>query len=62
MDKVKDNRGGARAGAGRKPRYGEKTENLTLRVPKSHKGEIIKMVREYLKTLVVIKEYPDSNG
>ena len=41
MDKVKDNRGGARAGAGRKPRYGEKTENLTLRVPISHKGEII---------------------
>lgn len=47
----KKTRGGARVGAGRKPKYGEPTTNITIRVPVSHKNLIYKMVADYLKTL-----------
>jgi hypothetical protein len=48
---TKKTRGGARVGAGRKPKYGEPTTNITIRVPISHKNIIYKMVAEYLKTV-----------
>lgn len=46
---MKENRGGARIGAGRKPKYGEATTNLTLRIPVSKKQEVLEIVRQYLK-------------
>lgn len=51
MQTVKSTRGGVRAGAGRKPKYGEPTINITLRVPISHKLIIYKMVGDYLETI-----------
>ena len=51
MQTVKSTRGGVRAGAGRKPKYGEPTINITLRVPISHKLIIYKMVANYLETI-----------
>jgi hypothetical protein len=45
--------GGKRAGAGKKPQYKEKTENMTFRVPISHKSKVRKMVNEYLQTLKI---------
>jgi hypothetical protein len=50
-DSAKKTRGGARVGAGRKPKYGEPTTNITIRVPISHKNLIYKMVADYLKTI-----------
>jgi hypothetical protein len=41
--------GGARAGAGRKHKYGETTTNLTVRIPVSKKQEVLELVRRYLK-------------
>lgn len=51
MELSKSTRGGARIGAGRKPKYGEPTINITLRVPISHKHIIYKMVASYLETI-----------
>ena len=44
----KENRGGKRAGAGHPFKYGEKTINITFRIPTSHKSLIKAMVKEYL--------------
>ena len=44
----KDNRGGKRLGAGHPFKYGEKTKNITFRIPESHKEIIKAMVKEYL--------------
>jgi hypothetical protein len=44
----KDNRGGKRIGAGHPFKYGEKTINITFRIPTSHKEIIKSMVKEYL--------------
>jgi hypothetical protein len=46
---MKENRGGARIGAGRKQKYGEATTNLTVRIPVSKKQEVLELVRRYLK-------------
>ena len=46
--KIKDNRGGKRIGAGHPFKYGEKTINITFRIPTSHKSLIKTMVKEYL--------------
>jgi hypothetical protein len=42
-------RGGARPGAGAKRKYGEATENLTVRIPASKKQEVLELIRQYLK-------------
>jgi len=52
---MKENRGGARLGAGRKPKYGEATTNLTLRIPVSKKHEVLEIVRQYLKENEVVR-------
>jgi hypothetical protein len=44
----KENRGGKRLGAGHPFKYGEKTSNITFRIPTSHKEIIKSMVKEYL--------------
>jgi len=44
----KENRGGKRLGAGQPFKYGEKTINITFRIPTSHKELIKAMVKEYL--------------
>jgi len=49
----KENRGGKRVGAGPKFIYGEETVNITLRVPKSKKEEIKKMIYSYLNQFKV---------
>ena len=49
--KKKENRGGARIGAGRKPKYGELTTNITFRIPISQKELIHKIVTDYLKSI-----------
>jgi hypothetical protein len=46
--KKKDNRGGKRVGAGHPFKYGERTINITFRIPTSHKQLIKLMVKEYL--------------
>ncbi len=48
---LKKQRGGARQGAGAKPMYGEKTVNVTFRVPESHRSYIRRMVYDYLDNL-----------
>jgi hypothetical protein len=47
----KPSRGGYREGAGAKPLYGERTVNITFRVPESHKSTIRRMVYDYMDTL-----------
>ena len=54
----KENRGGKRAGAGHPFKYGEKTINITFRIPTSHKSLIKAMVKEYLDR--VSNEYKSS--
>lgn len=44
----KQTHGGKRPNAGRKLKYGEETENLTIRVPKSIKQNVKDLVKEYL--------------
>ena len=44
MEQKIERRGGKRAGAGPPFKYGEDTCNITLRVPKSKKDEIKKMI------------------
>jgi len=44
----KENRGGKRLGAGHPFKYGEKTINITFRIPTSHKELIKVMVKQYL--------------
>jgi len=46
--KKKDNRGGKRVGAGHPFKYGERTINITFRIPTSHKELIKVMVKQYL--------------
>jgi len=41
-------RGGIRAGAGAKHKYGEPTTTVAFRIPKSHKDSIKKIIRVYL--------------
>jgi len=41
-------RGGRRAGAGAKHKYGEPTTTVAFRIPKSHKDSIKKIIRVYL--------------
>lgn len=42
----KETRGGKRKGAGRKPKYGEKTITVAFRIPASKKAEVVKAVKE----------------
>ena len=49
MEQKIERRGGKRAGAGPKFIYGEDTCNITLRVPKSKKEEIKKMIYTFLE-------------
>jgi hypothetical protein len=49
MEQKIERRGGKRAGAGPKFIYGEDTCNITLRVPKSKKDEIKKMIYTFLE-------------
>ena len=56
--KIKDNRGGKRLGAGHPFKYGERTINITFRIPTSHKELIKSMVKEYLDK--VSNEYKTS--
>jgi hypothetical protein len=58
--KIKDNRGGKREGAGPPFKYGEKTINITFRIPKSHKELIKLMVKEYLNK--VSSEYKSNKS
>ncbi len=53
--KKKDNRGGARKGAGAKPLYNEPTVNITFRVPVSHRATIRRMVYDYMDGVKVAK-------
>jgi|688.fasta_scaffold56686_6 hypothetical protein len=46
-----EKRGGARQGAGAKLKYGEKTTNLTVRIPISKKEEVLQLIRDFLKDL-----------
>ena len=49
MEQIKkDNRGGKRVGAGHPFKYGERTINITFRIPTSHKELIKVMVKQYL--------------
>jgi hypothetical protein len=49
MNKQKNTlRGGARKGAGRKPKYGEKTITVAFRIPASKKGEVEKAVKKVI--------------
>jgi len=50
--------GGKRKGAGRKPKYGEKTVTLCLRIPPSKKQELLQVVRAFLKDQEVGKNKP----
>jgi len=50
--KKKETWGGVRAGAGPKFKYGEATCNITLRVPKSKKEEVKRLVYAHLKQYV----------
>lgn len=51
MEQPKKGRGGKRIGAGRIPKYGEPTVNITFRVPASSTEIIRSMVRLYLENL-----------
>jgi hypothetical protein len=44
-----ERRGGIREGAGQPLLYGEKTINITFRIPKSHKQEIKEYMYAFLK-------------
>ena len=44
-----ERRGGTRKGAGQPLLYGEKTINITFRIPKSHKQEIKEYMYDFLK-------------
>jgi hypothetical protein len=44
-----ERRGGIRKGAGQPLLYGEKTINITFRIPKSHKQEIKEYMYDFLK-------------
>jgi hypothetical protein len=48
--------GGARAGAGRKHKYGEATTNLTVRIPVSKKQEVLELIRLYLKENELVRD------
>jgi len=48
MTQVISTRGGRRAGAGAKHKYGEPTTTVAFRIPKSHKDSIKKIIRVYL--------------
>ena len=56
-----ERRGGKRPNSGAKPKYAERTMNITFRVPVSHSGTIQKMVLEYLKVLLIQKPKENAN-
>ena len=58
----KENRGGKREGAGPKFIYGEETCNITLRIPKSKKEEIKKMIYSYLNQFKVARDDVKEKG
>jgi hypothetical protein len=47
--KSKSKQGGARPGAGQKLKYGEATENITIRVPMSQKKAVRELVAGHLQ-------------
>lgn len=49
VEKKIERRGGKREGAGQPLLYGEKTINITFRIPKSHKKEIKEYMYDFLK-------------
>lgn len=55
--------GGKRQGAGRLPKYGEPTINITFRIPISSKEIVANLVKAYLNTLDTnIKRQPSEYG
>jgi len=58
----KENRGGKRAGAGPKFKYGEETINITLRIPKSKKAQVKELLHAYLEQFKVVKSDVTSKG
>ena len=56
MEQKIERRGGKRKGAGPKFIYGEDTCNITLRVPKSKKDEIKKMIDALLHQFKTIND------
>lgn len=58
----KENRGGKRAGAGPKFKYGEETSNITLRVPTSKKAEVKRLVYAFLEQYKAVKSDITSKG
>ena len=60
--KRKPGSGGRRANCGAKPMYGEKTGTITFRIPMSHRGELSKMVKEYLQKLKASQNEQTSNN
>ena len=48
-EKKIERRGGHRVGAGQPLLYGEKTINITFRIPKSHKQDVKDLVYDFLK-------------
>jgi len=61
MEQIKkENRGGKRLGAGHPFKYGERTINITFRIPTSHKEIIKVMVKEYLDK--VSNEYKSNKS
>jgi hypothetical protein len=63
MNKLIENRGGRRAGAGRKSMYGEKMATVSFRVPASKKEVVLMMVRSYLSTLTIKpKQHEPEHG
>ena len=49
QEKKIERRGGKRAGAGQPLLYGEKTINITFRIPKSRKQDVKDVVYSFLK-------------
>ena len=50
---MKKTHGGKRKNAGRKLKYGEKTQFIALKCPASKVEAVRKLVREYLKKFIV---------
>jgi hypothetical protein len=55
MKKEIKKRGGKRAGAGAKSKYGEPTSTIAFRVPNSKKIELKKIIKKHLKKWETIK-------
>jgi hypothetical protein len=57
-----ERRGGKRPNSGAKPKYAERTMNITYRVPISHAGALKEIIEQYLKKLLIQKPKSDANN